>query len=265
MEQNVPRNTVITIQNYTINSLKNFFEERNSVGTEIFEGIKNVLEFILSGDQNIMNITIRTIAISGTATLLSTLWGSPIGMLLGLKKLRGRLLIKGFFNAMLGVPAVALGLILYLLFSNAGPLGFLHILYSSYGIIIGQALLITPITVSFIASAVESVGPEIRDLAKTLGASEVQISLVILRESMSGVVLAITASFNRAIAELGVALLIGGNIRGFTRVLTTAIALETAKGEIMLGIALTIILLLIVSVVNLTVNLIQRRKIWRIW
>jgi len=155
---------------------------------------------------------------------------------------------------------VALGLILYLFFSNAGPVGFLRLLYSPTAMIIGQAILITPITVSFIISAIESVDPEIRDLAKTLGASETEASIAVLRESMSGVVLAITASFNRAIAELGVVLMVGGNIAGFTSVLTTTIALETSKGEIALAIALAIILLLIVSALTLTVNLIQRRK-----
>ena len=213
----------------------------------------------------IVEITVRSIAISGIATLLSTLWGSPIGVLLGLKKFRGRFIVKGFFNAMLGIPAVALGLILYLFFTRAGPLGFLNLLYSPLAIIIGQAVLITPITVSFIASAIESVDPEIKDLAKTLGASETQASLAVLRESISGVLLAITASFNRAIAELGVALMLGGSIRGFTRVLTTVIALESDRGNIELGIALAIILLLIVSVVSLSVNLIQRREIWRGW
>jgi len=126
--------------------------------------------------------------------------------------------------------------------------------------IIGQAILITPITVSFITNAIESVDPEIKDLAKTLGASETEASIAVLKESMSGVALAVTASFNRAIAELGVVLMVGGNIAGFTSVLTTTIALETNKGEIALAIALAIILLLIVSTVSIAVNLIQRRR-----
>ncbi|MCP8315599.1 MAG: ABC transporter permease, partial [archaeon] len=127
-------------------------------------------------------------------------------------------------------------------------------------IVIGQAILITPITVSFVTSAIESVDPEIRDLARTLGASETQASVAVLGESSSGFLLAIIASFNRAIAELGIALMIGGNIRGITRVLTTTIALETTRGEVVLAIALAIILLVIVSVVSLSINLIQRRK-----
>jgi tungstate transport system permease protein len=213
--------------------------------------------------ETILDITLRSLAISGTATLLAALWSAPIGIFLGLKQFRGRIVIKGFFNTLLGIPTVALGLVLYLIFSRSGPLGFLHLLYTPVAIIIGQAILITPITVSFITNAIESVNTEIKDLAKTLGASETQASFAVLRESMSGALLAVTASFNRAIAELGVAVMLGANIRGVTRVLTTTIALETTRGEIELGISLTIILLLILAVVNIAVNLVQRYGIWR--
>lgn len=230
------------------------------LGNEIIDGFLKALQLIFSGDSTVAEISIRSILVSSSAIMLSALWGLPVATLLGLKRFPGKFLAKGFFNAMLGIPTVALGLILYLFFSNAGPVGFLRLLYSPTAMIIGQAILITPITVSFIISAIESVDPEIRDLAKTLGASETEASIAVLRESMSGVVLAITASFNRAIAELGVVLMVGGNIAGFTSVLTTTIALETNKGEIALAIALAIILLLIVSALTLTVNLIQRRK-----
>jgi tungstate transport system permease protein len=157
------------------------------------------------------------------------------------------------------MPTVSLGLILYMLLSRSGPLGFLHLLYSPVAIVIGQAVLITPIIVSLVIGTIEVMNPDIRDLAKTLGASEVQASMAVLRESTSGILLAVVTSFNRAVAELGVALMLGGNIRGVTRVLTTAIALETTKGELVLGIALTGILLAIVFVLNLIVNLIQRQ------
>jgi len=230
------------------------------LGNEIIDGFIKAFQLILSGDPTVMEISGRSILISSSATMLSVLWGLPVASILGLKRFRGRFLLKGFFNAMLGIPTVALGLILYLFFSNAGPIGFLHLLYSPPAIIIGQAILITPITVSFITSAIESIDPEIKDLAKTLGASEIEASIAVLKESMNGVVLAITASFNRAIAELGVVLMVGGNIAGFTSVLTTTIALETNKGNIELSIALAIILLLIVSVLSISINLIQRRR-----
>ncbi len=231
------------------------------LGNEIIEGFLKALQLIFSGDPTLMEISTRAVLVSGSAMLLSVLWGLPIAVLLGLKRFPGKFLARGFFNAMLGMPTVALGLILYLFFSNAGPVGFLRLLYTPTAIIIGQAILITPITVSFIASAIESVDPGIKDLAKTLGASETEAALAVLKESSSGVLLALTASFNRAIAELGVVFMVGGNITHLTSVLTTTIALETNKGEIALAIALAIILLFIVSTLTLTVNLIQRQKI----
>lgn len=207
----------------------------------------------------ILQITIRSIQISGTATLLASLWSLPLGILVGMKRFPGKQLAKGIFNALLGVPTVALGLILYLLFSRTGAFGFLHLFPSPQAIIIGQAILVTPIIISLSISAVESVDPEITDLAKTLGASEIEASLAVLRESIAGVVLAIVVSFNRAIAELGVALAIGGNIRGFTQVLTTTIALEVNRGEVEYGIQLTFILLAIVFAITALTILIQRR------
>ena len=207
----------------------------------------------------IFQITVRSLHVSGTATLLSALWSLPLGMLIGMKTFPGKQLVKGVFNALLGMPTVALGLILYLLLSRSGPLGLLHILFTPQAIMIGQAILITPIIVSLTTSAVESVDPEIKDLAKTLGASDVEASVAVLRESMGGVALAIIASFNRAIAELGVALAVGGNIRGFTQVLTTVIALEVYRVNIEYSIQLMIILLAIVFTITILTNLLQRR------
>lgn len=207
----------------------------------------------------IFQITIRSLYISGTATLLSVLWSLPLGIIVGMKTFPGKQLVKGIFNALLGMPTVALGLILYLLFSRSGALGFLHLFPSSQAIIIGQAILVTPIIVSLTTSAVESVDPEIENLAKTLGASEVEASLTVLRESIGGVLLAIIASFNRAIAELGVALAVGANLRGETQVLTTVIAMEVNRGNIEYSIQLMIILLAIVFTITILTNLLQRR------
>jgi len=207
----------------------------------------------------LFQITIRSLHISGTATLLSVLWSLPLGIIVGMKNFPGKQLVKGVFNALLGMPTVALGLILYLLFSRSGALGFLHLFPSSQAIIIGQAILVTPIIVSLTTRAVESVDPEIKNLAKTLGASEVEASLTVLRESIGGVVLAIIASFNRAIAELGVALAVGANLRGETQVLTTVMAMEVNRGNIEYSIQLMIILLAIVFTITIFTNLLQSR------
>lgn len=206
----------------------------------------------------ILEITLRSLLISGTATLLATLWSTPIALSISMREFMGKGAVKSLFTALIGMPTVALGLILYLLFSRTGPLGPLHLLYSPSGIIIGQAILITPIIVSFMVSALESVDPGIRDLARTLGASERKASLAVLGEAKRGATLAVVAAFNRAIAELGIAMMIGGNIYGYTRVLTTTIALETARGEIELCIWMMVILLVIVFFLTLLINLFRR-------
>jgi len=226
---------------------------------EILEGIIKAFQLIFSGDLKIFEITLRSLFVSGAATLIAILWGIPIAMLLGLKNFRGKLLVKGIFNTLIGIPTVALGLILYLIFTKAGPLGFLSLLYTPTAIIIGEAILVTPIIVSLATTALEAVDPEIMNLAKTLGASESQASMAVLKEALNGIILAGIASFNRAIGEFGVAAMVGG-ITSSTALLTTGIKLETDWGNIDISIALTIILLTLVLIITLAVNIFQRRK-----
>lgn len=228
--------------------------------TSIIDVFSSALSLILSGDRVLLEIILRSIAVSGLATLLAAGWSIPIAVTVGLKSFRGRFFVKSLFNTLMGVPTVALGLVLYLLLSRSGPLGFLHLLYTPTAMIIGQSLLITPLLISFVTNSIESVEPEIKELALTLGASKIRASITVLAESLSTTILAITSGFNRAIAELGVALMLGGNIRNLTRVLTTTIALETSRGELSLSIALAIILLLIVGVLSFSINLIQRGR-----
>lgn len=227
---------------------------------QILDGLFKALQLIFSGEPRVIEITLRTLYVSGMATLIATLWGVPIAMLMGLKDFRGKLLLKVMFNTLIGIPTVVLGLLLFLIFSKAGPLGLLSLLYTPTAIIIGEALLITPIIVSLATTAIEAVDPEIMNLAKTLGASESQASITVLKEALNGIFLAGVASFNRAIAELGVAQMVGGNIFGATEVLTTVISNETSRGDIPLAIALGIILLILVFGINLALNIIKRRR-----
>lgn len=206
----------------------------------------------------LLDIVIRSLLISGTALLLSLLWSIPLALTLGLRRFRGRRTLISFFNAMLGIPTVALGLILYLILSRGGPLGILGLLYTPTAIIIGQAILITPIIVSLLTSAIEAVGPEIMDLARTLGASERQASLAVLGEARKGSILAGVAAFNRAVSELGIALMLGGNIAGWTRVMTTEIQRTTAAGEMLLSIQLAAVLLVIVFAMTFLINILRR-------
>jgi tungstate transport system permease protein len=228
-----------------------------TLGT-FLEAFLRALDLIWSGDPEVLSIAMRSLYVSGLAIILSCLWGLPISLILGLSSFPGKRIVRGFFNAMLGIPTVGLGLILYLLLSKSGPLGIFHLLYTPLGISIGQSILITPILISFTSSAVESTDIELRDLAKTLGASKLQTHYAIMREAVWGIALAVIASFNRAFAELGIAMMIGGNIRYMTRMLTTSIALETARGDIPFSIALAIILMTIVFSITIFINLLRR-------
>jgi len=189
---------------------------------------------------------------------MASIVGLPLGTLIGLKNFPGRKLIKTLFSTLIGMPTVALALILYLFLSKSGPLGSLQLLYTIQGISLGQALLILPIIVSFSASAIEAQDTRLRDLARTLGASELDTVLTVLQESSNGIILALVAAFNRAFAELGLAMMLGANIRYLTRVLTTTIALQSAMGDITLSLALSIILISVVFTLNALVTILRR-------
>jgi tungstate transport system permease protein len=229
------------------------------VTANIVDGVIKAFQLIFSLDPEVYRITGLSLYVSALAVILATLWSIPIATILGLKSFRGRRFIRGSFNAFIGIPTVVLGLVFYLLFSRSGPLGFFQLLYTPLLISIGQSILITPILISFITSAIESIDMDLRDLARTLGSTEIQASVSILREASGGVTLAILAGFNRAFAELGIAMMVGGNIYHRTRVLTTAIALETGKAEIAQSIALGVILVGIVYVLNITISYLRKR------
>ena len=230
----------------------------------IIEGLLEAFKLIISGDPELYDIILRSIKVSGLATLYAGLIGIPIGVILGLSDFKGKEVIKSIFNGLMGIPTVVLGLILYLFLAPAGPLGFLNLLYTTTGISLGQMILILPIVVSITVNSIESIEEDVRYLALTLGADETQMMMKVIEEASPGILLSLMAAFNRAIAELGVALMIGGNIfiKGGemnTRVLTTAIQMYVTRGEISIAIALGIILLSLVYLISILVNYIQRR------
>jgi tungstate transport system permease protein len=220
----------------------------------IVDGFIQALQLILSGDRELVDITLRSFQVSFNALLMAAIVGVPVGALIGLKNFPGKRVVKTIFSTLIGMPTVALGLVLYLFLSKSGPLGPLQLLYTIQGISVGQALLILPIVVSFSTSAIEAQDARLRDLARTLGASELDTVLTVLQESSNGIILTLVAAFNRAFAELGLAMMLGANIRYLTRVLTTSIALQSAMGEITLSIALSIILITVVFALNALVN-----------
>ncbi|WP_456371234.1 ABC transporter permease [Geoglobus sp.] len=229
----------------------------------IADGLAGAVRLVVSGNAELMDIAFRSVKVSGIAAMLAAIIGVPLGVVIGVSSFRGKNLVKSVFNAMLGIPTVVMGLILYLFLAPAGPLGMLGLLYTEMGISFGQMLLILPIIVSFTANAIESVEGEIRDLVLTLGASRAQAMVKVVEEAMSGIALSVIAAFNRAIAELGIALMVGGNIfvrngEMNTRVLTTSIQMYVARGEIEFAIALGTILLAIVFAVTALSNYLQR-------
>jgi len=226
----------------------------------IVQAFQQAINLIASGDPEVYATVYRTIYVAGLGTLLSCVWSIPIAVVLGLYNFRGKWFIKGFFNAFIGVPTVALGLLMYLLLSRQGEFGSFHLLYTLNGIAIGQALLVTPIIVSFTASALGAADTQLRDLAKTLGASGFRTNLTLIRETVWSMVLSVTAGFNRGFGELGIATIVGGNLLGETRVLTTAIALEINFGSFDIAMAYAIILMAIVIALALTISLIERIK-----
>ncbi|MGA3192259.1 MAG: ABC transporter permease [Candidatus Bathyarchaeia archaeon] len=239
----------------------------------IVQAIRKALELIFSGNNEVYATVYRSLYVTGLGTLLSCLWSIPIATVLGLHSFRGKWLIKGIFSSLIGIPTVALGLLLYLFMSHLGEFGFLHLLYTLNGIAIGQSILITPLIVSFTASALGAADVQLRDLAKTLGASGFRTNLAIMRETVWSMVLAVSAAFNRGFGELGVALMIGGNLLGETRVLTTSIALDYNLGDFSIAMAYAIILMAIVVTITLTINLVERlrqkdlpwKKLWILW
>ena len=207
-------------------------------------------------DSEVVEITIRSITVSGSATLLASSWSIPIAYILA-TRCRSELVIS-VVEAVVGIPTVLIGLLLYLLLSSSGPLGFLHMLYTPQAIVVGEAILITPLIISTSYRVLRNVVDTYGELALTLGASERQAMLLTLRESLPGILASIIMGFSRAIGELGIALIVGGNIRGYTRVLTTAIALEVSKGEFEKAIALGTVLVTITIAISVVLRLLKR-------
>lgn len=226
----------------------------------IVQAFQQAINLIASGDPEVYATIYRTIYVAGFGTLLSCLWSIPLAVIIGLHNFRGKWIIKGVFNALIGIPTVALGLLLYLLFSRQGEFGFLNLLYTLNGIAIGQAIIVTPIIVSFTANALDKADIQLRDLAKTLGASGIRTNLSLIRETFWSIILSITAAFNRGFGELGIATIIGGSLAGETRVLTTSIALDLNRGFFDVAMAYGVILMAIVIVLALTVSLIERLR-----
>ena len=226
--------------------------------TEIWDGLTKAIELLISLDPEVMEIAGRSLRISGTACLLASLICLPLGSLIHFHHFRGKRVLINIIQTLFSVPTVVVGLFVFVLISRAGPLGGLGIMFTPTAMVVGQMILITPLLLGLTISALSGVSKEVVDTATSLGASGFQTVLLVLREARYAVLAAVIMGFGRAISEVGCALMVGGNIRGATRVITTAIALETSKGELALAIALGIILLFLALIINIVLNRLQQ-------
>ncbi len=224
----------------------------------MIESFSKAFSLILARDAELLGIILLSLRVSGTALFIAAFLGLPLAALIGFKKFSGRGLIISILNTFMGLPPVVVGLFVYLLLSRSGPLGFLSLLYTPSAMIIAQSILAFPIVVSLSHSALLGVDPIISHAAATLGATPFQVSLTVIREARYGIMSAVIAALGRVMAEVGAILIVGGNIAGYTRVMTTTIALETDKGNFELALALGIILLLISLLINSSLHFVQR-------
>jgi len=223
------------------------------------ESFKTAFSLIVNLNADLLGIILLSLRVSGTALLIATLFGLPVAAFLGFKRFRLKGMIISILHTFMGLPPVVVGLLVYLLLSRSGPLGFLALLYSPSAMIAAQSILAFPIVAALSHSAIVGVDRLITQASMTLGATPYQVSLTVIREARYGIMSGIIAAFGRVMAEVGAILIVGGNIAGFTRVMTTTIALETDKGNFDLALALGIILLIISLVINSAVRLVQQK------
>jgi len=225
----------------------------------LFDGITHAFLLILKGDRQVMEIMWLSLRVSGIATLVSLLLGVPLGMVLGQARFPGRRLALGVINTGMGLPPVAVGLIVSLFLWRSGPLGFLDLIYTPAAIVVAQCIIALPVVTGLTAAAVQQLDPRLRLQLLGLGASRMQALRFLLREARFSLIAAVMAGFGAVISEVGASMMVGGNILHYTRVLTTATVLETSKGNFDIAIALSVVLVGLTFVVSMLLTLLQQR------
>jgi len=216
----------------------------------LLEGIIEAFSLILTLDPYLIKIALLSLQVSAVAVLLATLAGVPLGTFLGLKPRERTRFISKLLYTLMGLPPVVAGLVIYLLLSRVGPLGFLGVLYTPTAMVAAQFALAVPIIAALTMIGIRSSGKEVQETARTLGAGRFLTAWTVVRESRFAIFGAIVTGLGRVIAEVGAVMIVGGNIEGHTRVMTTAIVLETAKGHLELAVGLGIVLLFISFIIN---------------
>jgi tungstate transport system permease protein len=225
----------------------------------ILAGLREALRLLVSADAEVFAILWLSLQVSGAATVIALALGVPTGAALALVRFRGRTAVVSLVNAGMGLPPVVVGLFVSLLLWRSGPFGGREILYTPAAIVVAQAVIATPIVIGITLAAVQNVPEKFRLQLIALGASRAQMVRVVLREARLPMLVAVMAAFGGVISEIGASMMVGGNIKGHTRTLTTAMALETGKGNFDIAIALSVLLLVLVFGVNWALTTVQQR------
>jgi tungstate transport system permease protein len=227
---------------------------------DILQGLSQAARLVLSLDADLVEITLRSLEVSLGATVFATVIGLPIGAWLSVSRFRARRLVIALMNALMGLPPVVVGLLVYVVFSRSGPLGVLGLLFSPTAMVIAQVVIITPIIASIAHQAIRELWADYHDLLISLNTTRGQRIRALLWDGRRALMTASLAGFGRAIGEVGAIMIVGGNIDGATRVLTTAIALETGKGQFGMALALGFVLIGLAVTVNLCLHMLSRTE-----
>jgi tungstate transport system permease protein len=225
----------------------------------IVQGIIKAFELIFTFDPEVLGITWLSLKISGTATLISLFIGVSIGTAVALTNFFGKRFVISLINTGMGLPPVVVGLFVTMMIWRSGPFGFMEILYTPYAMIIAQAIIATPIVMGISLAAIQNLHPNLRLQILSLGASRLQMVWILIKEAKLPLLAAVMAGFGGVISEVGASIMVGGNIKGYSRVLTTATVMETGKGNFDIAIALGIILLILAFIINALLTQLQQR------
>jgi len=226
----------------------------------LVDGVRQAVTLLARADAEVLGVLWTSLQVSGTATLIALLLGIPAGVVLALTRFPARTLVVSAVNTGMGLPPVVVGLFVTILLWRSGPLGALEILYTPTAIVVAQAVIAAPIVTGITLAAVQNVPAKFRLQLVALGASRTQMVWVVLREARLPMLAAVMAGFGGVISEIGASMMVGGNIKGQTRTLTTAMVLETGKGNFDVAIALSILLLLLVFGINWALTAVQQRR-----
>jgi tungstate transport system permease protein len=226
----------------------------------ILEGLVKAFQLIIALDAEVLGITWLSLKVSGLATFISVLIGISTGMIVALTRFPGKKFVVSVVNTGMGLPPVVVGLFVTIFLWRNGPLGFLDILYTPTAMIFAQAVIATPIVMGISIAALQNLPAKMRLQILSLGATRLQMVWILIREARLPLMAAVMAGFGGVISEVGASIMVGGNIKGYSRVLTTATVMETGKGEFDVAFALSIILLMLVFIVNYLFTIIQQRE-----